>query len=294
MASRKRAREVTNFDEVTEPMESATIHGVITSLSPIKKGRKSVFFDGHASDEKSSKRIVAFSPSQHSEMEKYKSGRKVVKFDDCQVARGRRGDQLEFVMKSKSTLGPSSHQIDTSAIDTNVLVTGITSKCVYDLVNVHAKVLKISGQETLDDGSIKQDIIVGDLTGTLRVTVWGEIVGTLSKGDSYLFSNFMVREFSGLKYLSMRKDLSVIEQIRDIGETVESSDSDLSGGEVLNAQVVGVSEFVRKKICYRCKGHVEPGSEVEGPKSGQCCLCGMIQRYDLCKSRLVAKLAFIV
>ena len=39
---------------------------------------------------------------------------------------------------------------------------------------------------------------------------------------------------------------------------------------MLEAQVVGVSDLVRKNICYRCKGHVEPGCE-ETPKSGQCC-----------------------
>ena len=35
---------------------------------------------------------------------------------------------------------------------------------------------------------------------------------------------------------------------------------------MLNAQVVGVSELMRKNICYRSKGHVETGCE-EGPKS---------------------------
>ena len=56
----------------------------------------------------------------------------------------------------------------------------------------------------------------------------------------------------------------------EIGETVESSDSELvaSGGEVLEAQVVGVSELMRKNICYRCKGHVEPSCEEEVPSLG--------------------------
>ena len=75
MASRERTREVTNFNE---PMKSATIHGVIPLLSPIKKGGKSVFCNEYISDGRTTKRIVAFSPSQHSEMEKYKNGRKVV------------------------------------------------------------------------------------------------------------------------------------------------------------------------------------------------------------------------
>ena len=45
MAKRK-FEEVHNFDEVEKGMASASVYGVLTSLSPVKKGRKQNYFEG--------------------------------------------------------------------------------------------------------------------------------------------------------------------------------------------------------------------------------------------------------
>ena len=50
MASKRNKEEVEDFEEVDEPLASASVHGVISSLSPIKKGRNSNYFDGTVSD----------------------------------------------------------------------------------------------------------------------------------------------------------------------------------------------------------------------------------------------------
>ena len=56
--------DVVEVESLDEPLSTASVHGVITSLSPIKKGRKSNCFDGNVSDGKSKVRLVGFSPSQ--------------------------------------------------------------------------------------------------------------------------------------------------------------------------------------------------------------------------------------
>ena len=56
--------EVDEVESLEEPISTASIHGVISSLSPIKKGRKSNYFDGSVSNGKSKVRLVGFSPSQ--------------------------------------------------------------------------------------------------------------------------------------------------------------------------------------------------------------------------------------
>ena len=49
--AKKRSGEITNLDEIGEdPITSADIHAVVTALSPLKKGRKSRYFDGMVSD----------------------------------------------------------------------------------------------------------------------------------------------------------------------------------------------------------------------------------------------------
>ena len=103
----------------------------------------------------------------------------------------------------------------------------------------------------------------------------------------------MVKEFGGNKYLRMSKGMSTIEVIEDVGAVFKPDTSVVSaGGELQNA---GVPEFLLKKVCRRCKGYVEPGSGIP-PTFGRCLRpdCGMVQRYELCATRLVSKLMFAV
>ena len=45
--ARKRTHEaIEQIDDVDGPIANTSIHGAITSLSPVKKGRNSIFFDG--------------------------------------------------------------------------------------------------------------------------------------------------------------------------------------------------------------------------------------------------------
>lgn len=42
--------EIEKIDDVKEPKSSMSIHGAVVTLSPVKKGRKSNFFDGMLAD----------------------------------------------------------------------------------------------------------------------------------------------------------------------------------------------------------------------------------------------------
>ena len=103
---------------------------------------------------------------------------------------------------------------------------------------------------------------------------------------------FVVKEFGGTKYLSMRKQVSIIEKIANIGNVMDCDESDLDQGGVLtNARIVGVLKFFSKKVCIRCEGYVKPGVG-SPPIHGRCLACNVAQRYDNCATRLFAKLIF--
>lgn len=52
---------MTDLDEIgDEPISSANVHIVVTSLSPLKKGRKLSYFDGTVSDGSTCRPVVAF------------------------------------------------------------------------------------------------------------------------------------------------------------------------------------------------------------------------------------------
>ena len=48
----------------------------------------------------------------------------------------------------------------------------------------------------------KQDIIVGDNTGTTKVTLWEENVYAFQNGECYQLQNFAIQEFQLTRYLS--------------------------------------------------------------------------------------------
>lgn len=52
--------EVEKFDEVDKGIPSASVYGVLTSLSPVKKGRKQNYFEGTVSDGSNKLRLVGF------------------------------------------------------------------------------------------------------------------------------------------------------------------------------------------------------------------------------------------
>ena len=58
MAKKRSHEEIENINDVDAPMSSTSIHGAVVTLSPVKKGRKSTFFDGLLADETSQIRLV--------------------------------------------------------------------------------------------------------------------------------------------------------------------------------------------------------------------------------------------
>ena len=148
--AKKRPRVVTDFEEVgQEPSTSAVVHGVISSLSPIKKGRKSKYFHGCVSDGKRSMRFVSFSERQLDSMEKFKESKRPVELKDCQLKRAKRGDELEIVMKSSTAIAPSPEKINISGIDFDdgvcpkVTVSDVKDKCVFDILDIDVKVCSV-------------------------------------------------------------------------------------------------------------------------------------------------------
>ena len=70
MASKptKRKFELEEVDSLEEP---ASLHAVVSSLSPVKKGRNSDYFEGTVTDGKSTVRLVGFKRSQERKIQRF-------------------------------------------------------------------------------------------------------------------------------------------------------------------------------------------------------------------------------
>ena len=72
------------LEEVDEPVSTASLHVVVTSLSPVKKGRNSDYFEGTVKHGKSTVRLVGFKRLQQSKIERFLHKQQPILLDDCQ------------------------------------------------------------------------------------------------------------------------------------------------------------------------------------------------------------------
>ena len=82
----KRKLELDDLED-TEPVPHASLHGVIKSLSPLRKGTKSDLFEGkfYFNKKSSQSRFVGFASRHHDTLQKMKQEKKPVDFDDIEV-----------------------------------------------------------------------------------------------------------------------------------------------------------------------------------------------------------------
>ena len=73
MASKptKHKLELEEVDSLEQPVSTASLHAVVSSLSPVKKGRNSDYFEGTVTDGKSTVRLVGFRKSQQSKIQRF-------------------------------------------------------------------------------------------------------------------------------------------------------------------------------------------------------------------------------
>ena len=98
-----------------------------------------------------------------------------------------------------------------------VTLKDVATLSIFQRVVCDIKVLKVNDSEEVSGGKVKQDILIGDTTGTLRLTVWEHHIGKLEEGNSYKLIGVNVQEFRGEKYLSTAKANCEVELIEDIG-----------------------------------------------------------------------------
>ena len=296
MARKRTIEEVEKLQDLDKPLKNASVHGIVTSLSPIKKGRTCSYFDGTLTDSSDKIRFVGFGGSQQRIMSDYKERSLTINLDDCEVKPARRGSKMEIMLKGSTTLTNSPKKFDIPPAELQdkgplkITLDCLSSVNVYERVTVDIKVICVSDPVTVAEKN-KQDVTVADQSSSVTVTLWEDSVNSLKQHKSYRLNNFVVREYASVKYLSIARSDCTIEDISDIGEVKDTQDPKEDLTEINHVRIVGVPQLDKYKACLRCKGRVEPCS----PPPGRCSKleCSMLQHYDICTEVLSAKLLFL-
>ena len=104
MARKRTIDEIDTFADFDHPVTSATIHGMVTSLSLMKKGRNANYFEGTVSDGTVKLRLIGFNSGQHKVMNDYLSNKQAVTLEDCEIKKRK---QMEVMLKGTTKLNQS-------------------------------------------------------------------------------------------------------------------------------------------------------------------------------------------
>lgn len=225
-------RRFGKLNTIDKPINNASVHEAIVSLSPLKKGRTFNYFDGAIADETSKLRIVGFTKDQQEKLDGFFKAKLTINLY-CQVKESHDGTKLEVMLKPSTQIQKSSKDIDNSKIYNNqteppvfINVSEIFNTPSFQRICVKVKVINLKPPIHITGERLKQDITIADATGVIRLYVWEQQVNTLKLNQSYSLQQYMGREFSSQKYLTTPRDGSQIVAIEDIGEVAQKPATD--------------------------------------------------------------------
>ena len=126
---------------------------------------------------------------------------------------------IQFPVSSVNLVEGDSFEKVVKLCDVKNLVTFQRATC-------EVKVVNIDDVEEVAGGKKKQDVLIGDVSGAVRLTLWEGDIGKVEEGMCYKLSGVVVREFKGKKFLSTAKNNCNIIKISDIGCVEEGEDCD--------------------------------------------------------------------
>ena len=167
--------EIENINDVDGPMSSTSIHGAVVTLSPVKKGRKAMFFDGLLADESSQIRLVGFQGMQQRKLNDFHQRNVAVALENYQVKPACQGEGYEVMLKTSTIIKESPKKLDVASLMADIATASKTVTLssleildVFQKVTVNIKVVELK-DETQVGGRVKRDVSVADESGTALI-----------------------------------------------------------------------------------------------------------------------------
>ena len=263
--------EISELRSTENAAAKITVHGMMTALSPLKKGRSCNYFEGFISDETDKTRVVGFSSSQQRVLSEFMENKQAVMIQDSQAKLAHRGDKIELLLKGSTKIKASQKRLDIpwQEFDMNeppsrgIILSEVPTAEIYERINVAVKVYLVTEPVIAGDKK-KQDVYVADHTAANNVVqLWENDIGTMAEGVSY---KLVVREYAHKRYLSKARNDSSITEVDDIGEVYQPAEPTVvvSKTEIIyGAEIVGVAKLEKHKVCLCCRVRAEPKCRVE-------------------------------
>ena len=198
------AKEFEGINKIDKVSNNVQVCGIIQSLSPLKKSRSNVnYFEGELADNSGKIRLFGFDAPLHEQLQSFQDSKQPVAVNGCNVTQNKKNSSFELKLPKNTKLAQAKCNIDVAG-DTNTkeTIADIGSKPEFEKIIIDAKVLVTLDPVKVLPTHTKQDVIVADLTGGIKLTLWNNDINTLEDEVSYNLQNIQIRTFNNKQYLS--------------------------------------------------------------------------------------------
>ncbi len=137
---------------------------------------------------------------------------------------------------------------------------------------------------------MKQDCVISDSSAICRIVLWEADIEKLENGVSYRLCQVGVREYGGVKYLSLSEN-SETASVDDVGDVFAEEDdvgSEQNALSVIDGEVVGVLSVDEYSSCLSCRGKVKTIGTSNA--IGECMKCHLKVKMTRCAKSKGAKI----
>ena len=216
--------EFDDVSSVTHTSPNAKIHCVVSKVpEKMRKGKGSDYFDGRLSDGNKTIRVFGYDPEARKRLfNSQQQPPRTVLLSGCTVKTEKYGNDLEVFVNKSTTVKESSKSfsVPDQKPQDKVSITSTANLKINSKVTVEATVVSKEEPGFIETKQIRiQEMKIADASGSIRLTVWADIVDTLKLDHSYHLQDVTVREFRGKRFLST-SPITKVTPINNIG-TVE-------------------------------------------------------------------------
>ena len=170
-------------------IDNASMHGVVTRLSPMKQGKKSQYYEGNLTDGQRDIRLYGFNHLQHKQLQRFKESGESLKLVNCEVKKVAKGDaeKIELCVKPFSSIEESQESFTIRPVNKDLQLAAIAGMNDYEIITVRGEVHEIDSPIEVGNGLTKQDVLISDGVSSMKVTFWEENVGKVEPCKQYRF-----------------------------------------------------------------------------------------------------------
>lgn len=116
-----------DISSITSPESKANVHGVVTSLSPIKPNAKRPFFEGYLSNGPKKMRFVGFNGTKEKTIANFSKEKHPVTLSNCCIKNNKYTDGLELIIGDNTSITKSPVKFEIEIPDSEQIIVDTTS-----------------------------------------------------------------------------------------------------------------------------------------------------------------------